>query len=188
MKALYIHGFNGSPDGSTGTFVKKFFGEENVVAPQLDLLDYRGTLSLLEKLIADNGIELIVSHSFGAFYALALRKTNLKTVVANPCMIPSLEIPKLDGTIPAQWACEFKEIENKLYSEIPEEVKNPLFGIFADGDELFSYGEFFKEKFGAEVCGRQNQIGVQGNHKIPEEEMKKGLEAALSYFNKLNRA
>ena len=35
MEVLYIHGFNGSPSGSTGTFVRKRFGKVNVVAPPL---------------------------------------------------------------------------------------------------------------------------------------------------------
>ena len=182
MKVLYIHGFNGSPNGSTGTAVKKFFGEENVVAPQLDLVNYEETMRVLEKLLSENAVEMIVSNSFGSFYALSLRRENLFTVIANPCVMPSLEIPKLDSSLSESWASEFKQRESVLYSEIPESIKTHVYGIFTDSDELFSYGEFFRKNFGVEINGVENQTGIHGPHKIPETELVKGLTSAVEFF------
>lgn len=94
-RIVYIHGFNGSPDGTTGTCIKSFFDDALVVAPALNLLDYDTTLSKLKNIINDNDINIIIGHSLGAFYALALNTDEALTIVINPCMYPSLEIPKL---------------------------------------------------------------------------------------------
>ena len=71
-RVLYVHGFNGSPNGTTGTFIKNFFKDASVIALELDLLDYDNTVSKLKDIIKYNTITIVVGHSLGAFYTLAL--------------------------------------------------------------------------------------------------------------------
>lgn len=71
-RVLYVHGFNGSPNGTTGAFIKNFFKDVIIIAPELDLLDYDNTISKLKDIIKDNTITIVVGHSLGAFYTLAL--------------------------------------------------------------------------------------------------------------------
>ncbi len=184
-KTLYIHGFNGSPDGSTAQAARAFFGKANVVAPQLDLLDYEGTMTTLRALIQEHKIQVIFAHSFGAFYALSLRDMHCFTVVANPCMKPSLEIPRLDRNLTPEWAKHFYECEERLYYEIPNTAKILVFGIFADGDELFSYGDFFAKKYGYKIAGLQNSTRVHGSHRIEKAELHTGLAKAGAYYETL---
>ena len=61
-RILYIHGFNGSPNGTTGSFIKNFFKDAIVIAPKLDLLDYDNTVSKLKDIIKDNNLNIIVTH------------------------------------------------------------------------------------------------------------------------------
>ena len=94
-RILYVHGFNGSPNGTTGTFIKNFFKDAIIIAPELDLLDYDNTISKLKNIIKDNTITIVVGHSLGAFYTLALNTDEAFKIVINPCLYPSVEIPQL---------------------------------------------------------------------------------------------
>lgn len=188
QRVLYIHGFNGSPAGSTARAVQSYFGAENVTAPQLDLLDYEATMAQLETLVREKHITVIVAHSFGAFYALslkaALKQPELFTIIANPCMEPSRDIPRLDESIPARWAAAFYKREQMLYDELPEALKVRTFGMFSDGDPLFSYAHKFEQIYGAGVGegGAKNMLQVHGEHRIGKDELARGFDAALAYY------
>lgn len=179
---LYVHGFNGSPNGSTASAVRSFFGAENVVAPQLDLTDFGGTVAELSSAIGGRNVSLVVAHSLGAFYALALGNPSVRTIVANPCMLPSEEIPRLAPELGGKWAAEAAEREREAYAGISEEARLRTFGIFADGDELFSYRDKFRSLFGAERGGSENSLRVRGGHRIGADELSRGFSAALAFF------
>ena len=189
---LYVHGFNGSPSGHTAQAVQNFFGAEHVSGIQLDLLDYEGTLSALAAAVKERGITLIAAHSFGAFYALSQHLPfkgadpqtvqNVRTVLINPCMHPSEEITKLDPSLSDAWKKEFEEHENRLLGYFPKLSSFRTYGIFADGDELFSYKDRFDKIYGASFGGVHNSCMVCGAHRIPETELHKGLAAAMAFF------
>ena len=184
MEVLYIHGFNGSPSGSTGTFVRKRFGKANVVAPQFDLMDHDGTRAKIEELLAPGEIKIVVGHSFGGFYALKAAREGLFTVVVNPCIRPSAEIPRLSETpVPEEWVAAFREREERLCARVGEEVRRNTFAVFGKEDELFSYKDLWLGTFSTDsVRGHRDWIMVPGGHRLPNRSMKTGMLRAAQFM------
>ena len=184
MEVLYIHGFNGSPSGSTGTFVRKRFGKANVVAPQFDLMDHEATRAKIEELLTPGGIKIVVGHSFGGFYALEAAREGIFTIAVNPCMRPSVEIPRLSETpVPEEWVAAFRGREERLCASVPEEVRRSTFAVFGKEDELFSYKDLWLETFSTDsVRGHRDWIKVPGGHRLPNRSMKTGLLRATQFM------
>ena len=184
-RILYIHGFNGSPNGTTGTFIKNFFKDASVIAPELDLLDYDNTVSKLKDIIKDNTITIVVGHSLGAFYTLALNTDEAFKIVINPCLYPSIEIPKL-CPLADEWIEKIRTVEKILYTHITGLIRQTTFAIFSDNDELFSYKTVFDEIYGAtSIKNTRNSIAVEGTHHISSQSLEIGLAAAMEYGEKL---
>ena len=184
MKVLYIHGFNGSPSGSTGTFVRKRFGKANVVAPQFDLMDHEATRAKIEEILRSDGIEIVFGHSFGGFYALEVAREGIFTIAINPCMRPSAEIPRLsEEPVPEEWVAAFREREERLYASIGEEVRRSTFAVFGKEDELFSYKDLWLRTFSTDsVRGHRDWIMVPGGHRLPNRSMKTGMLRAMQFM------
>ena len=183
---LYIHGFNGSPNGSTGTFVQNFFdGDAAVIAPQLDLLDFEKTLDEIEAIIRAEDINIIVAHSFGSFYTFALQDETMMKIVINPCMFPSIEIPKLiddHDDFPEGWVGMFEKLEEEIYSHATGLICQTTFGIFGKDDELFRYENEFEKIYGTRSLRNMvNHMEVPGQHRLPDRSLERGLSKALYY-------
>ena len=184
-RILYIHGFNGSPNGTTGTFIKNFFKDAIIIAPELDLLDYDNTISKLKDIIKDNTITIVVGHSLGAFYTLALNTDEAFKIVINPCLYPSIEIPKL-CPLANEWIEKISTAEKILYTHITGLIRQTTFASFSDNDELFSYKTVFDEIYGASgIKNTRNSIAVEGTHHISSQSLEIGLAAAMEYGEKL---
>ena len=148
-KILYIYGYGSNPwDSSTKKVVKEVVGELGfeLVSIEYDQEDPDMGLTMLEKYIRDHKIKYVIGHSLGGFMTLCLM-SNVKKIVINPCMKPSIELPKLEkisnGTLH-----QYEVLEGWLRSgdETPwvsqlEDVMG-LFGVY---DELFSYYDEFKK-------------------------------------------
>lgn len=184
---LFIHGYNGSPDGQTASFVKEYFSNDNVIAPKLDLLDFSSSFSIIKDIISSNIINIVVAHSFGAFYAFALQDEMLKIVI-NPCMFPSHEIPKLcDNQLSEDWISEFERLEEKIYSHVDGEICQTTFAIFGNNDELFSYKDVYKKLYGTNsLRDMNNYITLPGKHRLSKSSMERGLSKAMFYAEVFN--
>lgn len=152
MKILYIHGLNSSKESTTGQHVKEYLKShdmENVklVRETFDLLDVKNTRNRIMNIVTRQGIDLVIASSLGAFYALDLAEVVMKIVI-NPCMMPSMEIPKLVPDVDPKIIQEFKKMEASIYSSIDGEVKEMTRAAFGTHDELFSYKMFYKSKYG----------------------------------------
>ena len=184
-RILYVHGFNGSPNGTTGTFIKNFFKDAIIIAPELDLLDYDNTISKLKDIIKDNTITIVVGHSLGAFYTLALNTDEAFKIVINPCLYPSVELPKL-CPLADEWIEKISTAEKILYTHITGLIRQTTFAIFSNNDELFSYKTVLDEIYGASgIKSTKNFIAVEGTHHIPPQSLELGLAAAMEYGEKL---
>ena len=180
---LYIHGFNGSPNGTTGAFVKSYFEDGTVFSSQFDLLDYEKTMEEIEAIIRAENINYIIAHSFGAFYAFALQDETMMKIVINPCMFPSVEIPKLlDEPLSKKWVEKFEELEEDIYSGANGYICQTTFGIFGNNDELFSYVNEFDKIYGTQSLRKMfNYITVSGGHQLSGPSLEKGIFKALYY-------
>ena len=87
-KILYLHGFASCGEGNKSSELKKYFGEENVLSPDLSPspLD---SMAMIEGLLKSENIDLIIGSSLGGFYATTLaEKYQMRAVLLNPSTQP----------------------------------------------------------------------------------------------------
>ncbi|CAA6805082.1 MAG: Putative esterase, FIGfam005057 [uncultured Sulfurovum sp.] len=85
---LYLHGFASCGVGNKSTTLKKYFGENNVLCPDLDPSPNKAIESI-ETLLEDLDDVLLIGSSLGGFYATYLaEKFGLKAVLINPSTQP----------------------------------------------------------------------------------------------------
>lgn len=186
--ALYIHGFMGNPKGGTFETLKKTLTKWNIHSiPFPDLhTDVKKTQCLIRDYCKSEKVDLLIGASLGAFYVLQYEEIIDKLVI-NPCLYPSIEIPKLRDRstgnpiiLSDKVLADFREMEK--YKDIPEEQKRRSFGIFAKDDELFHFKDSFDKLFQYKEDFYQNSILIKGHHSIEEEYLADGLKQAEKYF------
>jgi predicted esterase YcpF (UPF0227 family) len=177
LTAVFVHGFNGSHNSTTGRVIKDFLSDYvDVVTDDFNLLSPSDTLRKIDRLVTDNHADILIGISLGAFYTLAYY--SMPKIVINPCMFPSVEIPKLDSSIDSKVIEEWKSLESKMYDVLDWEDKKYTVGIFADNDELFSYKDFFKNKYGKIVF-------IPGGHHAGKN-VEVGLDSAIDMLDLAN--
>lgn len=176
-KALFVHGLGSGADSTTGSYVRAAFKRHGIetVIETYDLFDVAGTLKRLENAISSKEFNYIVGHSFGGFYTQISPNAEYKMLI-NPCMIPSVEIPKLTEDIPAQTVETLKYWEKQLYegSLIDNEAKRATCAFFGDNDELFSFKDLFEKHYS------HNAKVFKGTHKPEQEEVNKMVDEFLA--------
>jgi len=186
--ALYIHGFMGNPKGGTFETMNKTLKNwdiHSIPFPELHT-DILKTQRLIKSYCTENKIDMLIGASLGAFYVLQY-KDIIDKLVVNPCLYPSVEIPKLKdratGTsiiLSDKVLADFREMEK--YGNILEEQKLRTFGIFAKDDELFHFKNSFDELFFYKKEEKSNSILISGHHSIEEDYLTGGLRQAEEYF------
>lgn len=151
-KILYIYGYGSNPkDSSTMKVVKEVVEELGFELVSTDYSqEYPESWGLpkLDKFITDNNIKYVIGHSLGGFMTLCLM-SNVKKIVINPCMKPSIELPKLEK-ISTDTIHQYEVLEGWLRSGDETPWVNQLedvMGLFGDRDELFSFYESFKKRY-----------------------------------------
>jgi hypothetical protein len=150
-KILYIYGYGSNPqDSSTMKVVKDVVGEIgfNLVSIVYDQEDPDMGITMLDKYIKDKNIKYVIGHSLGGFITLCL-ESNVKKIVINPCLKPSIELPKV-GNISEDTITMYKSLERWLRSgdETPwVNYLEDVMGLFGDHDELFRYHDEFKKVY-----------------------------------------
>lgn len=150
---LFIYGYGGSPQSHFCTLIREALSKDeyNVLCPQYPQEDCSQATDFLLKYIDENNIDLVIGTSLGGFIALIL-DTRVPTIVLNPCMIPSVELPKLeprpdhpDDVRPsAEMIATYKPFEPLAFNK--EAIKRRLVvGMFAENDELL--GMKYKDAF-----------------------------------------
>lgn len=186
--ALYIHGFMGNPKGGTFETLNKTLKNWNVHSISFQDLhtNISKTQNLIKEYCKENNIELLIGASLGAFYVLQYADFINKLVI-NPCMYPSIEIPKLKDRATGNPIVLSKEVisgfrEMEKYESISEKQKLHTFGVFAQDDELFHFKDSFDKLFCYKKCNIPNSILINGHHSIEEEYLTGGLQYAEKYF------
>lgn len=180
MRILYIHGFNSSVNSGTYRKLKNLFPQHEWFAENFNLTDVRETRNRIDSVISGSGIDVIIASSLGAFYALGA-EAPVSRIVINPCMKPSIEIPKLDSSVPGEVIFAWKEMEKELV-EADGEVGRRCFGIFGNHDELFSYRKYFGELYGETNLGVGKSFLVEGgHHSLSEDVLMEYVQKGLDY-------
>ncbi|MBR3731923.1 MAG: hypothetical protein IKQ61_11105 [Spirochaetales bacterium] len=173
---LYIHGFNSSGNSNTVCNLRAMFPEYNVYSDDFDLLDLDGTQDKMHQLMKKYRINVLIGSSFGAFHVL-LHDTNETKIVINPCMYPSVEIPKLDPSLSEDAIAAMQEYESR-YKPAPYKI----FGIFGKDDELFSYRTEFQRLYGYTNNKSDNTVMIDGHHRLSPDELRSGIIPAFSFL------
>ena len=145
-KILYVHGYNGMPEGYSCNLIKSVLPEGYTI----EGVDYdQNDCALARQQIFDyikaHDIDLVIGSSLGGFITLTL--TGINRFVINPCCLPSVELPKID--VPQELIETYKPFE-PLLDQASDEDRSLVRGFFGDHDELLGdrYIEFFSQRFG----------------------------------------
>ena len=176
---LYIHGLGSNKNSNTFKILSNEFKEYNWYTDTFDLMNPDVALKQINSHIKNKSISIIIGSSFGAFYALAVTNS-LAKIVINPCMVPSVEIPKLtDDDLDVN---KLKNLEQATYDNVDPEMRISTFGIFGNRDNLFSYKNKFKDLYGNKNC-----ITVSGEHRLPKNSLIDSVKQGFEYFTTLNQ-
>lgn len=171
-KLLYIHGYNGSPEGSSCRLFRKHMPQDEwqVIGMDYDQDDCAVALRQIRQTIQREHIDLVAGSSLGGF--LALLTTGIERIVINPCYSPSAELPKLGphNGLPAPSAAmvaTYAAFEPQLKTFSPEE-RNLIKGYFAEADELLSdrYQDAYRQDIG-------HYEMIPGGHHVTDEAVRK---------------
>lgn len=182
-KILYIHGLGSDANSTTFQTLKQGFPQYEWITDTFDLLDIAATKDKLRTLLLTENIDTIVASSLGAFYALGVQNS-LAKIVINPCMKPSVELPKLVEEVDTTIFPAF-ELHN---SGLPftglildNEMRFCTYGIFSTNDELFSYLPDFKRLYGNRC------IEVEGGHRLTGQALLSAVQSGFDYFEELSK-
>lgn len=179
-KILFIHGLGSDKNSDTGKMVKEILKDYGTVdAETYNLTDLGSTFRKIYDKINYEDYTMVIGHSFGGFYTLLTNtfSKKLKKIVINPCVLPSVEIPKLT-TVDPTFRETFEEYEQYFSPEFLLAKADDNFGIFGRDDPLFSYRSLYNAFFNN--CG--NTAFVPGEHKLSFEELENALDVAMQYF------
>lgn len=145
-KLLYVHGYNGMPEGYSCNLIKSVLPEGYTIeGVDYDQNDCALARQQILEYIKTHNMDLVIGSSLGGFITLTL--PGIKRFVINPCCLPSVELPKID--VPQKLIDTYKPFE-PLLDHISEEDRQLVRGFFGDHDELLGdrYIGFFESRFG----------------------------------------
>lgn len=166
IRILYVHGYNGKPEGESFQRLAKYANAANFGGEQVEMhtFDYDATkpfkaLRELKHYYYKNDIDLIIGSSLGGFLAASLDFA--RRIVVNPCLSPSVELPKIGFTGDVR-GYEILEENMGYYSKRGDD--DLCIGCFAPEDEVF--GLKYKNTFG---CWFKETYEIPGGHHLSEE-------------------
>lgn len=138
MKILYIHGYNGTPDGPKLDMLRKEYRSATIIAPQHDSVpDHVHELLDGIALTLDMSEDLIIGNSLGGFWAnFFCLRYGVPALLINPVVNPS----KALGGLGCSFAAEYLPYEEQSK---PGDVA-PRVVLLAENDEVLSYREAFE--------------------------------------------
>jgi len=140
---LYVYGLGSSPDSTTGKLLNELLASYDILVFSIpyDQQNPEKGLSQIEDYIKNNPVDGIIGSSLGAFFTWAL-DVLIPRVLINPCMYPTVELPKLG--ISGEPFTELEAHVVKEYRTWPVNQLEDVICLFDDHDELFSYHKEFK--------------------------------------------
>lgn len=175
-KLLYVHGYNGMPEGHSYNLIKAVLPEGYAI----EGIDYdQNDCTLARQQILDyietHGIDLVIGSSLGGFITLTL--PGVKRFVINPCYLPSVELPKID--VSQQLIGTYLPFIPML-DQASDKDRQLVRGFFGDHDELL--GDHYIESFNRQF-GRWQRI--PSGHHLSEEGAKVIAESLEAYFEEM---
>lgn len=178
---LYLHGFASCGDSTKTRLLKTYFGEENVIAPDLPV-DPEEAIRLIKRLIFEHNVDLLIGSSLGGFYATYFAELyGLKTVLINPSTQPFITLAPYVGT--NHYWCSGEPFEftrehlHRLFEFAVGQLKTPqnYLVLLQTGDELLDY-----TKAAEKYSGAVFSVEEGGNHRF--ETLDKHLERIAAFI------
>ena len=138
-KILYIYGYGSNENSETRENLQKVLGKNyQVDSIYYNQLQPNEAIEYLSSYVWNEGYDAVIGSSLGGFYTMKLWNRDIKKIVINPCMLPSVELPKI--------GCPQEIAERFTYFQNYERDDDMLFGFFGIYDELINYRDkFIKE-------------------------------------------
>lgn len=179
-KIAYIHGYNGSPnDVSFNILSKRLNKYYEIIGIDYDKenIDIEHIKLYLKSL----GISRVIGTSLGGFITLNLG-SEFKKIVFNPCMKPSIELPKIGAS--KELITKYANIENIYYANLVGDDLDisTTCGFFGDSDELFGphgYKFLFKSYY-------HNAYNMKCGHQIEDTAIKKIVYRIKNFLHENN--
>jgi predicted esterase YcpF (UPF0227 family) len=169
---IYIHGYNSS--GETGRTLENMLkGKIKVHHFQIPVNADEAFKKINNYLDEHPNISLVLGTSLGGF--LTSRINGYLKLMINPCMLPSVELPKLGCD--TELSNTYIKYENDI-SFLDTEERLSTFLMFGTDDELIDYSGMCKmiynKKHISEIPG--------GHHRVSNEELKKYVIPQIEYM------
>lgn len=174
MKILYIHGYNGTPDGPKLDMLRKEYQSATIFAPQHDgvpdhvhdLLD--GIASTM-----DDPEDVIIGNSLGGFWANYFStRYGVPALLINPVVSPS----KALETLGCPFAAEYSPYEKKVKAD----AISPRTVLLAEDDGVLCYRDAFE--FFSGIC--RVELLKSGGHGMNDPEsiaiIKDGIQGLIA--------
>lgn len=164
MKILYVHGFNGSPEGHSYSLLKKHLPEGcDIIGMNYNQNDCDVALKQIQETIQKESIDLVIGCSLGGF--LTLLAEGVERFVVNPCYLPSIELPKLktQNGLPAastEMVNTYEPFEYK-WRYLPQSDKERIHCFIGNADELFGEKYYYDIQ---DDLGRPPRMLYSGHH------------------------
>jgi len=164
---LYLHGFASCGISTKTRLLKDYFGEQNVLAPDLPV-DPHEAIDFIRRQIFDHDIDLIIGSSLGGFYATYfVEQYGIKTVLINPSTQPFITLAPYVGT--NHFWCSGEPFEftrdnlNALFEYAVGRLKDPkrYLVLLQKGDEVLDYTKAVQKYEGAALSVQEG-----GNHRF----------------------
>lgn len=176
---LYVHGYGSDKNSTTGKYLKQILSPfHNVITNTYDLCNFDRAQHQIMTDAKRYRCAVVIGSSLGGFHVLSLGY-KFRKVVINPCMLPSVEIPKI-GTLTDLQKARFEEAEDNLYSNIDADDRLSTVGIFGKQDELFNYQQFFIKHYSA-----INFLTTNGKHRLNLRQLSDTIPVAIEMLPKV---
>lgn len=160
---LYVYGYGGSHLSSS---VEKLRGalpevKFNVMCWDYPQRDCKAAVRFLEQKVKKHHIDIVVGSSLGAFIAMCL-KVKCRKIIINPCLKPTLELPKLKPLLPApspSLVASYAPYESTIFNNITEGSHC----FMAEHDELL--GSTYRPQMEAHMP----VTTIPGGHRLSDE-------------------
>lgn len=198
LNILYLHGYHTDDrqksaevnDSRTVTLIKKSFSEAaqragydgklNFASPTLTKDIYHNE-EAATKAFGGKKIDLVIGNSFGALTALSVSRRMQQSgemvpiLLINPCLNPTLEIPRIDEGARANGFYEDYEEYVKRLSEdlraMPDGILSRISAVVSDGDSVMA--KTYEQELTDWTNGRCSiEMLHSSNHQLSSEEIR----------------
>ncbi len=172
MKILYIHGYNGSPNGMKSERIRQAYPNAELIALQHDSVPVR-VIALLDPIASklDGLKDAIIGNSLGGFWAnfFSLRY-GIPALLINPVVSPVSTLKRL--------GCDFADDYSIFEQQINPKAISTRSVLLAEDDEVLPCYEAFE--YFKDLC--VVQLLKSGGHSMNDEE---SLNAIIHSFDEL---